>query len=56
MTPNRRRQDLVRSGDRITDEAAMRDWLASMERPRAAVVRLSLTDPVIVAGSKGRAA
>lgn len=45
MTAERRSQDLRRTGDRITDEAAMRAWLASMTTARVRVERLSVTDP-----------
>jgi hypothetical protein len=45
MTSDRRHQELRREGDRITDDRAVREWIASMDRRarvgRAKVVRLS---------------
>jgi hypothetical protein len=40
----RRAQDLRRQGDRITDERAVRDWIAQMKVPeRVRVERVSRT-------------
>lgn len=57
MTTDRRRQNIERLPDgRLVDRDVMRDYLASLDRPRTHIERLSLTDPEIVAGSKGRPA
>lgn len=54
---DRRRQNIERlPNGRLVDRDVMRDYLASLDRPRTHIERLSLTDPVVVAGSKGRPA
>jgi hypothetical protein len=48
MTADRRHQELRREGDRITDDRAVREWIASMKpAPRVRVERKSLLDPTL---------
>lgn len=53
MTVERRRQEIVRRPDgRLWNEAAMRTYLADLERrqpERARITRLSLSDPASLA-------